>query len=162
MKYIEPGTYELPYSAVDECGNTTTEVRTIIVNETENLFAYGQNKGIPWYDPSLELDQAYIAKTITSATIDLRIAVEGVRCVVGGTTYTPTWEDAEVALVFNDDYDTYEGTANWQIPNSTSKVGIHVVMDASQHTVGTSLDLVDDDERTEVYFADVKVYIKGE
>ena len=35
MKYDVAGTYELTYKAVDECGNETTQTRTIIVEEPE-------------------------------------------------------------------------------------------------------------------------------
>lgn len=162
MKYTEAGTYEIVYKAIDECGNETSETRTIIVNAVESLFAWGQNKGVPNYDPMLEFDTAYVGKLLTSDTIDFRFAVEGVRCVVSGTTYTPTWEDTEFTAVFDDDYDSYTGAANWQIPNSTSKVGIEVVMTGDRHIVAPNLKLVDDDGHTEVYFNDIKVYIKGE
>lgn len=33
MKYEEPGTYQLHYKAVDECGNETTQTRQIVVEE---------------------------------------------------------------------------------------------------------------------------------
>lgn len=33
MKYTEPGTYELDYTSVDECGNESTSTRTIVVHD---------------------------------------------------------------------------------------------------------------------------------
>lgn len=33
MKYTEPGTHQLHYKAVDECGNETTQTRQIVVKE---------------------------------------------------------------------------------------------------------------------------------
>lgn len=42
MKYTEPGTYELQYRAVDDCGNETIETRTIVVNDVKTaLFTDG-------------------------------------------------------------------------------------------------------------------------
>lgn len=35
MKYTEPGTYEIEYTATDECGNTTTQTREIVVQEEQ-------------------------------------------------------------------------------------------------------------------------------
>lgn len=40
MKYDEPGTYELHYTAVDECGNETTQIRTIEVEDAPSEYPY--------------------------------------------------------------------------------------------------------------------------
>lgn len=37
MKYTEAGTYELIYTAADECGNETQQTRTVIVEATETF-----------------------------------------------------------------------------------------------------------------------------
>ena len=44
MKYTEPGTYELTYKAVDDCGNETEQTRTVVVaeSETENPHTEGE------------------------------------------------------------------------------------------------------------------------
>lgn len=34
MKYTKPGVYKIQYTATDECGNTTSEERTVIVEES--------------------------------------------------------------------------------------------------------------------------------
>ena len=44
MKYDQAGTYHLEYKAVDECGNETTETRTITVEESSKYPLTGEQQ----------------------------------------------------------------------------------------------------------------------
>lgn len=37
MRYDEPGTYEINLTATDDCGNTTTATRTVVVEEERDI-----------------------------------------------------------------------------------------------------------------------------
>lgn len=80
MKYTEPGTYELTYKAVDECGNETVDTRTVVVEEpTPSNIVFDEDIDSPivysQYHPLTQLQNVSASDTLVmkiSAPIEMK------------------------------------------------------------------------------------------
>lgn len=80
MKYTEPGEHTLVYKAEDECGNTTEQIRSVVVEAGDNNIIVDEDLSgvIPWsqgVQPGLPLTQLQNVSAGDKLTITLKAPV---------------------------------------------------------------------------------------